>query len=89
MAIGARPHDILAMILRQGVALSGTGVAVGVAAAFLAARLMDRLLVGVKPYDPLVFGAATALCIIVSLFAALLPARRASRVDPIAVIRAE
>jgi putative ABC transport system permease protein len=89
MALGARPGDILTMILRQGLMLSGVGVAIGLAAAFLAAQWMDRLLVGVKPHDPVVFGAAAMLCVAASLLAAMLPARRAAHVDPLLVIRAE
>jgi putative ABC transport system permease protein len=89
MALGAaRPH-VLRMIIRQGMALVLAGLAVGVPAAFLAARFMSSLLFGVGPRDALSFVGATALLLAVALVACYLPARRATRVDPMVALRWE
>jgi putative ABC transport system permease protein len=89
MALGAeRPH-VLRMIIRQGMALVLAGLAIGVPAAFLAARFMSSLLFGVGPRDAISFIAATALLLAVALVACYLPARRATRVDPMVALRWE
>ena len=89
MALGAeRPH-VLRMIIRQGMALVLAGLAVGVPAAFLAARFMSSLLFGVGPRDAISFVGATALLLAVALVACYLPARRATRVDPMVALRWE
>jgi putative ABC transport system permease protein len=89
MALGAeRPH-VLRMIIRQGMALVLAGLAVGVPAAFLAARFMSSLLFGVGPRDAFSFVGATALLLAVALVACYLPARRATRVDPMVALRWE
>ena len=87
MALGAeRPH-VLRMIIGQGMALALAGLAVGVPAAFLAARFMSSLLFGVGPRDAISFVGATTLLLAVALVACYLPARRATRVDPMVALR--
>jgi len=89
IALGARPGDILAMVLRQSVLLAASGVALGVALAYAAGRGMEALLAGVKPGDAAALWAAVGLCVVMTLAGSLLPALRAVRVDPISVIRSE
>ncbi len=89
IALGARDDDVKGMVLRQGLILSGIGVAVGLVLAFTLTRLMSGLLFGVKPTDPITYGVVAAGLIAVALTASYLPARRAASVDPITVLRAE
>jgi ABC-type antimicrobial peptide transport system permease subunit len=89
MALGARDDDVKVMVLRQGLILSGLGVAIGLVLAFASTRLMSGLLFGVKPTDPITYGVVAAGLIAVTLTASYLPARRAASVDPITVLRAE
>ena len=87
MAVGAQPAAIAAMILRQGLAVGIGGAAIGVAMAFWLTRLLRGLLFEVQPGDPLTFAAASAFVIAITLLASYLPARRASRVDPLVALR--
>lgn len=89
MAMGAQPGDVLGMVVRKGMALTLGGLAVGLAAAFVAARLVAGMLIQVSASDPLVFGGAAAFLTLAALLACLLPARRATRVDPIDALRCE
>jgi ABC-type lipoprotein release transport system permease subunit len=89
MALGARQGDIFKMVLRQGVVLALAGLLPGLALAYLAARLLESLLAGVKPDDAVTFSFAAVLCLVITLVGTLLPALRAVRVDPSAVMRAE
>lgn len=89
LALGARRAEILRMIVRQGVLLVVPGTAIGVLAAFALARLARSLLVGVSPADPLTFGGISVLLTTVALAASLIPARRATRVDPMVALRNE
>jgi putative ABC transport system permease protein len=89
VALGARPRDVVAMVLRQGVAMIVAGTAVGVAAALAATRVIASLLFGVGAGDPATFIAIPVLLAAVSLAACYIPARRATRVDPLAALRSE
>ncbi|HKV63946.1 MAG TPA: ABC transporter permease [Candidatus Acidoferrum sp.] len=89
LALGAQGGDVVGMVLRQGAKLAILGVGIGVAAAFVLARLMTSLLFGVTAHDPLTFAAVVALLILVALLACYIPARRAMRVDPMVALRYE
>lgn len=89
MALGARDGDVKGMVLRQGLILSGIGVAIGLGLAFGLTRLMSGLLFGVSATDPITYGVVAAGLIAVALTASYLPARRAASLDPITVLRAE
>jgi predicted permease len=87
MALGAVPSDVRTMILLQGLKLAGTGVVLGTGAALVLTRVMVSLVFGVKTYDPAVFGGVALLLSIVALLAALVPAHRATRINPLDAVR--
>jgi len=89
MAIGASPASVVKQVFLEGGRLTVFGLAFGLFAAFALTRLMASLLFGVNPNDPATLGAAAALLALVALTACYLPARRATRVDPIAALRHE
>jgi len=89
MALGAGTHAVQRMILRQGLVLALTGILIGLAAAFALTRLMSSLLYGVSPTDPFTFVISSVLLIGVALGACLVPARRATRIDPMIALRCE
>jgi predicted permease len=89
MALGAQKRDISRMVLREGLAVTLTGVVIGLAFALAVTRLMIALLYGVTPTDPATFVAVPLLLAAVSLFASWMPARRAAAVDPQEAIRYE
>jgi putative ABC transport system permease protein len=89
MAIGARPGDVLRMVLNQGLAFTAIGAAVGIGLAILAMRYLMNFIVGVKPNDPLVYIAVPLILVAVMMAACFIPARRASRVDPVLTLRQE
>jgi putative ABC transport system permease protein len=89
MALGARPADVLRLVMSQSVRLAAFGIAAGGAAAFAAARLIAALLFEVGPADMPTFAGTAVLLIAVAMLASYLPARRALRVDPVSALRAE
>ena len=89
MAVGAKPSNILGMVLRQGIALTLIGVAFGVVATLGATRLISSMIFGVSPYDPLTFVAVAVILSIVALLACYIPARRAMKVAPMVALRYE
>lgn len=89
MAVGARAGDVVRLILREGVAMVGIGVLVGVALALALGRLVDALLYGVTPRDPGTIAAAAAVLLATAAVASMVPAFRAARVDPFTTLREE
>ena len=88
-ALGAQRRDVLILVLRQGLMLVIVGVTLGAATATAVTRLLESLLYGVRPTDPFTFALTAALLIAIGLFASSLPARRATRVDPMTALRCE
>jgi len=89
MALGAQAHNVLALVLRQGMKLVLIGAVIGIPGSLAVARLLSSMLVGVTTSDALTMGVVTALLIGVTLLACYLPARRATRVDPLETLRYE
>jgi predicted permease len=89
LALGAKPGQVLALVVERGMRLVAIGLVLGLASALGAARLLRSLLYDTHTYDPLTFAAVPVLLAAVSLFACYLPARRAATVDPVVTLRAE
>jgi predicted permease len=87
MALGAGARDVLRLVVSRGLRLTIAGIVIGAAAALLLTRLMGDLLYKVSPRDPIAFGAALIILIVVALVACFLPARRATRIDPVRALR--
>jgi ABC-type antimicrobial peptide transport system permease subunit len=89
MALGADRGSVLVLVLRAALAQLGLGLAIGIPAALSGGHLLAQQLYGVKSYDPAILGTATLVLAASALFAASVPARRATRVDPIVALRYE
>jgi predicted permease len=89
VALGASAGDVMWMVLRQSLIMIGVGVLVGAAGAFAAGRVLERLVEGMRPTGPLTFTTMIAILVTAALFASFLPARRASRIDPVKALRQE
>jgi predicted permease len=89
VALGAQRSDVMRLVLGQGTKMALIGVAIGLAAALVLTRLMTKMLFGVSAADPLTFGGVAVLLTIVALAACYIPARRATRVDPMVALRYE
>jgi putative ABC transport system permease protein len=89
LALGSTRAGILDLIVRQGMAVTGSGIAIGLLAAAIASRGMVSLLFGVSQLDPLTYGSVVSLLIAVSLIACGIPAWRAARIDPSITLRSE
>jgi len=87
MALGARPHDVQSMVILQGTRLGVLGIALGVPAAAMLARVMNSVIVGQRSWDPAVFGGVAAGLMLVAVLASYVPSLRATRVDPVEVLR--
>jgi len=89
MALGAKRTDVLRMVVRQGMTMTLIGLALGLVGVIALSRVMVGLLYGVSPTDPLTFAGVSMVLLLVALLACLIPARRATRVDPIVALRSE
>jgi predicted permease len=89
MALGASPRSVMRMVRGHGRRLTLLGIALGIAGAFLVSRLMQQVLFEVNPADPFVYLAVATMLLLVAEFASWLPARRATRIDPVIALRGE
>jgi putative ABC transport system permease protein len=88
-ALGARTGDVLRLVVSEGMTPTAVGIAIGAVAALASAKLLDKLVFGVSPTDPLTLLAVALTLAVVALLASLGPAFRAARLDPLKVLRAE
>jgi ABC-type antimicrobial peptide transport system permease subunit len=89
IAIGAQRGDILGLILREGLTTAGVGIVLGLIGALLVTRLLKGMRFGVSATNPFIFGINALILMAVELAACLIPARRASRIDPMEALRYE
>jgi putative ABC transport system permease protein len=89
LALGAQTRDVLSLVVKQGALLIAIGLVIGLIGAFAAMRVVQSLLFGVTTKDPMTFISAAAVLAVIGLLACYLPARRATKVDPIEALRRE
>src|SRR5262245_35725719 len=89
LALGARPGSVFRLVIRHGVGLAGVGIGIGLGGAFALTRYLESLLYEVKPTDPLTFGGVALLLLGVAVLACWIPARRATKVDPLVALRCD
>jgi ABC-type antimicrobial peptide transport system permease subunit len=89
IALGATARDVMGLVFRQSLGMILVGAGLGIAGAFAAGRLLERFVAGVQSVEPLTFTIMTSALVVATLFASFLPARRASRVDPMSALRQE
>jgi putative ABC transport system permease protein len=89
MALGARPDDVVKMIVRDGMKMALLGLGIGLAGSFIAMKYLESQLYGIKARDPLTFIGVGAALALVALAACYIPARRATKVDPLSALRYE
>jgi putative ABC transport system permease protein len=89
MALGAQPVDVLRLVIRQGMSLTFAGLVVGIVAGTFVTRVLSDMLFGVTPRDPLTFAGVPVLLLVVAFLACYVPARRATRIDPLQALRYE
>jgi putative ABC transport system permease protein len=89
MALGAQPSAVLGLVLGQGMILVAAGLAIGLVTAYAASGLMRSLVVGVSTHDPLTFAGTAAVLGAIALLASYIPARRATRIDPLIALRTD
>jgi putative ABC transport system permease protein len=89
VALGAQPAEVLGMVLRHALTLAALGMGIGLAGALALSRAISGMLFGLSPSDPATLGGVAALLAAVALLASYIPARRATRVDPVEALRAE
>jgi ABC-type antimicrobial peptide transport system permease subunit len=87
MTLGAKPLDVMRLVLGESLAMIGVGVGVGILAALAAACILNRLVEGMRPADVWTFATTVPVLVLAALFASFVPARRASRVDPVSALR--
>ena len=87
MALGANRGEVLRLVLRQGMLLTATGLAIGIALALGAAHVVESQLLGLAPTDPVSFAATTSALLIAAIAACIVPARRAAALDPLRALR--
>jgi putative ABC transport system permease protein len=89
MALGARPEQVLKLVLRKGMALACLGLVIGLMASFAVTRFFSRLLFGIQPHDPLTLALVSVFLITTAILATYIPARAATKVDPMVALRYE
>jgi ABC-type antimicrobial peptide transport system permease subunit len=88
MALGGRPGDVARLVIGDGMRMALLGIAIGTLASLALGRVLDGLLYGTRPTDPLTYAVIAAMLAIVALLATAIPARRATRADPVDALRA-